>query len=156
MTVGTQLPFDRLVEMVDKSVMDLDLEGFGQIGEAKYLPVNIESQDFCSRNEFIHQVESCDFVVSYAGIGGVLTSLRNKKPIILMARKKEKGEHRNNHQVATVRELRDRPNIYVVGDEVSFREAVYEIRSNGAADHELDLKLRLSEEIDEISLGLGV
>lgn len=37
-TVGTQLPFDRLIEMVDEAAPELDQEIFAQTGSGKYIP----------------------------------------------------------------------------------------------------------------------
>ena len=131
LTVGTQLPFDRLVKMVDLSVNPLRLSCFAQIGLSNYTPVHVAYTDFCSRDEFIEQVKMCDLIISHAGMGSVLTASKFRKPIILMARNSELGEHRNDHQVASARELKSKPNVYVVENNVEFGEAINEILING-------------------------
>jgi UDP-N-acetylglucosamine transferase subunit ALG13 len=50
-------------------------------------------------------------------MGSILTALKYKKPIILFPRNADFGEHRNNHQQATLRSFKDTPGVYAAFSE---------------------------------------
>lgn len=116
LTIGTQLPFDRLVRDVDQVASQLDEVVVGQIGVGRYAPKCIETFDFMSPSQFEQCIVDSRAVISHAGIGTILTCLRFKKPLIAMARQAKQGEHRNDHQLATLSELGSTPGLYPVRD----------------------------------------
>ncbi|MEO1220884.1 MAG: glycosyltransferase, partial [Pseudomonadota bacterium] len=107
-TVGMQLGFDRLIKAMDDLAPNLGIEVIAQIGRGEYQPQNMESRISIAPAEFAKLVERCRLIVAHAGIGTVLTAQRFQKPILLMPRRYDHGEHRNDHQVATVRHLQGR------------------------------------------------
>jgi len=117
LTVGTQLPFDRLVEFVDTWCSDhKDKIVFGQIGPAKYLPRNFEYVDFMSSSEMAEVFQRAELVIAHAGMGTVLTALKERKPLVLVPRLASLSEHRNDHQLATARWLQTKLSIPVAYD----------------------------------------
>lgn len=112
-TVGTQLPFDRLVKAVDTFAKDLSKPVLAQIGRGSYTPQNMKWIKNIEPKDFDKVFRDATIIVSHAGIGTVLTAKRFGKPIILVPRKAALGEHRNDHQLATVSQLAGRPGIYV-------------------------------------------
>jgi UDP-N-acetylglucosamine transferase subunit ALG13 len=50
-------------------------------------------------------------------MGSILTALELGKPIIVMPRRRDLGEHRNDHQLATAAHFRERGNVRVAQDE---------------------------------------
>lgn len=107
LTVGSSLPFDRLVELVDRAVGD-GLVGepvFAQIGAGRYRPQHFEFVDFLSRNDYEARFREASAVVSHAGIGTIAAALKDRKPIIVMPRKKEHGELVDNHQTLTAQKF---------------------------------------------------
>ncbi|WP_172122694.1 MULTISPECIES: glycosyltransferase [unclassified Devosia] len=112
-TVGTQLPFDRLVAAVDELAPSLGVPVFGQVGRAAHLPSNMEWAPLLASDEFARRFAAASTIVAHAGIGTVLMAQRWRKPIILVPRRAGLGEHRNDHQLATCSELEGRPGIYV-------------------------------------------
>ena len=120
MTVGTQLPFDRLVKSMDMIAPELGEKVFAQIGVGKYLPKNFEYCRLVTPRELDEKFESADRIVSHAGTGSLLTARRYNKPIILFPRRASLGEHRNEHQLATCKhlELVDRVSIAYTEDEL--------------------------------------
>ncbi len=58
-------------------------------------------------------VREASVIVGHAGIGSILSAGRAGKPIILYPRRASLGEHRNEHQLATVAALCDRPGIHI-------------------------------------------
>jgi UDP-N-acetylglucosamine transferase subunit ALG13 len=136
LTVGTQLPFDRLVEIVDRAAPTLTDEVFAQIGESTLEPANLIWQRNVDPNEFERQFVAARFVVGHAGIGTVLMALRHNKPLVVMPRRAELGEHRNDHQMATCRALMDRRGVYVAYEETTLTDLLRsDLAPPGADDH---------------------
>jgi UDP-N-acetylglucosamine transferase subunit ALG13 len=101
-TVGTQLPFDRLIEAVDawagtRGAGDV----FAQIGPSGLVPRHIESAPFISPAECRERMREADAIVAHAGMGTILSALQLGKPLLVMPRMASLGEHRNEHQSAT-------------------------------------------------------
>ena len=122
LTMGTQEPFDRLVRAVDVWYGRSDRSHvlFGQIGEdrrSRYEPLNFEWVSRLSPVDYAARAQQTDLIVSHAGMGSILTALHHGKPIVIMPRLAQLREHRNDHQLATVKRLGNRPGIYVAEDE---------------------------------------
>lgn len=113
LTLGTQLPFERLVKAVDCAAEKLDEEVFGQIGNTVYKPVNMEFTNYMTPLEFDKQFAAARVVVAHAGIGSILSGFNAGKPLVIMARRAELGEHRNDHQLATVTQMKDILGVHV-------------------------------------------
>lgn len=114
LTIGTQLPFDRLVRTVDELLPQLGREGFGQIGRAGYRPRHMAWAEMLGPAEFEARMKAASVVVAHAGIGTILAARRHRKPLVIMPRLASLGEHRNDHQLATARELGTQRGVYVV------------------------------------------
>jgi UDP-N-acetylglucosamine transferase subunit ALG13 len=116
-TVGMQLGFDRLIAAMDALAPTLGMPVIAQTGKGSYKPSNMETRVKIAPAEFEALVSEARLIVSHAGIGTVLTAARCEKPILLMPRRAALGEHRNDHQLATVGKLAGRPGILVAADE---------------------------------------
>jgi UDP-N-acetylglucosamine transferase subunit ALG13 len=112
-TVGTQLPFDRLIQIVDKIAPELPERIFAQIGKGQYQPANFEWCRTIPPGDFDALIEQATLLVAHAGIGTVLMAQKRRKPLLLFPRRANLREHRNDHQLATVRGLRNRPGIHI-------------------------------------------
>jgi UDP-N-acetylglucosamine transferase subunit ALG13 len=122
-TVGGQLPFDRLVHAVDRWAAQQErTDVFAQIGKSSSPPKYIEWQRFLSPTEFQAKAREAEVIVAHAGIGSILTALELGKPIVLVPRRAQLGEHRNDHQWATVKYLRSSAGVVVAADEDELRE----------------------------------
>jgi UDP-N-acetylglucosamine transferase subunit ALG13 len=117
-TVGTQLPFDRLVTAVDSwAGQNLQTDIFAQVGEGGMLPFNLDSQARLTMKEFARQVADADLLISHAGMGSIITALDLGKPIIILPRLAVQGEHRNDHQLATANKFADIDGIHLAHNE---------------------------------------
>lgn len=117
-TVGTQLAFDRMIAVVDtwcKSNPSIDV--FAQIGPSDKKFNHLRYEKFISPQQANQSFMEAELIVAHAGMGSVLTSLKYKKPIIIVPRKASLGEHRNDHQLATAKWLATRQGITVAWDE---------------------------------------
>lgn len=103
-TIGTQLPFDRLIRAVDHWAQSRGRQDlFAQVGEeAGYLPKRFAWARSLSAQQFRERLDEASVIVAHAGIGTILSGLELGKPVIVMPRRASLGEHRNEHQAATV------------------------------------------------------
>ncbi|SFB95638.1 glycosyltransferase [Pseudoalteromonas denitrificans] len=117
-TVGTQIPFDRLITLVDEWVSESGTkqEVIAQVGSSVYSSKNITIFQSVEPEQFETYINDCDFIISHAGMGSILTALRVKKPIVIFPRKAALGEHRNDHQLATARSFANVDGVYAVHD----------------------------------------
>jgi UDP-N-acetylglucosamine transferase subunit ALG13 len=106
LTVGAQVPFDRLVLCVDRWAADRGrTDVFAQIGRRAWRPQFIQWIDMMGPVEFRRKVADADVVVAHAGTGTILTALEFGKPIVVMPRRADLKETRNEHQLATAMQL---------------------------------------------------
>jgi UDP-N-acetylglucosamine transferase subunit ALG13 len=116
-TVGTQLPFDRLIQIMDRLAPSLALPVFAQTGPGTYRPRNIEWEPIVYPAAFEDMMARASVIIAHAGIGTVIGAKKWNKPIVLFPRKAQFGEHRNDHQLATAMRLEGRSGIYVAYEE---------------------------------------
>ncbi|MCA9440614.1 MAG: glycosyl transferase family 28 [Candidatus Omnitrophica bacterium] len=125
LTVGTQLPFDRLVRTVDEWAGDHPGKPvFAQIGPTEYKPKNMEFMPFVDPTDCRSRILSSSLIISHAGMGTILTCLRNRKPILVMPRRAALSEHRNDHQLATVEKLRGKKGVHIAMEETELIEMI--------------------------------
>ena len=127
-TVGTQLPFDRLVRSVDDWASSGKHEVFAQIGPSPYRPKHMAWARFVEADECRRRFESASVIVAHAGMGSLITALELGKPIVVMPRRADLGEHRNDHQLATARRLVTQERAVVAFSEEELRGALDRIR----------------------------
>ncbi|MEM6487156.1 MAG: glycosyltransferase [Pseudomonadota bacterium] len=117
LTVGTQVSFRRLAEAVDGWCADNPkTRVFGQLGamsEDDYRPAHFSWVEFLDPADFSQRLASAELIVAHAGMGSIISALSLAKPIVIMPRRAELGEHRNDHQMATARQMESRPGVHV-------------------------------------------
>ena len=117
-TVGAQMPFDRLIRAVDEWAASRGRSDvFAQIGPSDYCSKVIETTRFIDPPNFRKRAERAKVIVAHAGMGTIITALEYGKPIIVMPRRGDLRETRNDHQVATVKHLAEQGRIVVAFDE---------------------------------------
>lgn len=108
-TVGTQLPFDRLVRSIDEwAGRSGRSDVFAQIGDTEFRPSHIQWAPFLSPGETAKRISDANVIVAHAGMGTIIAGLEAAKPIIVFPRRADLGEHRNDHQLATARRFGER------------------------------------------------
>jgi UDP-N-acetylglucosamine transferase subunit ALG13 len=131
-TVGTDLPFDRMVRVVDDWAGATKREDvFAQVGDTAWSPKNIRHTRFLEPKEYSAVLVKASAVISHAGMGTIISALRYQKPLLVMPRHAWLGEQGNEHQLATVRRLLQRGLLTVALDEASLRRQL---------DHLADLR----------------
>lgn len=127
-TVGAQMPFDRLVRTVDQWAAETERDDvFAQIGESSYRPHRIDFRRFILPEQFERCFRQADVIVSHAGAGSVLTALRVQRPILVMPRLGRLNETRNDHQVAMAGRFEQLGYVTVAGDEIELRRKLHHI-----------------------------
>ena len=117
-TIGSLVPFDRLIRVMDEIAPSMKGETFfAQIGDGAYEPKNMPFARLLPRREFVAKVTECKLIVAHAGMGSVISAMEIGRPIILLPRVLEWGEHTTDHQMATARWLQDKPGIHVCMDD---------------------------------------
>jgi UDP-N-acetylglucosamine transferase subunit ALG13 len=124
-TVGSQLPFDRLIEALDEIAPTLQgKEIIAQVFGMKYQPKNIKTLDYISPSEFKGYIESSELVISHAGTGTILSVAQLEKPLIVFPRSGKLKETRNDHQLSTCRMLEKISKLQVAYDKDQLREKI--------------------------------
>jgi UDP-N-acetylglucosamine transferase subunit ALG13 len=116
-TVGMQLGFDRLIMAMDEIAPGLGKAVVAQVGKGSYRPKNMEVQARLDPLSFQALAQEADLLVGHAGIGTIITAARASKPLVLFPRLANLQEHRNDHQLATVRNLEGRKGVFVAYQE---------------------------------------
>ena len=116
-TIGTQLPFDRLIIALDQwAALNPETEVFAQVGRGAYEPEHIRWTRDMDPQDFRGQLANCDTVVAHAGMGTIISAIEMGKRVIVMPRRASLGEHRNEHQLATANRLEHLNGLQVVHD----------------------------------------
>ena len=117
-TVGTDMPFDRMMKVVDRWAAERGRqEVFAQIGEGGLEPRHIPFVNFFEPVEFKQRFASANLIIGHAGMGTILSALLHGKPILVMPKLARLGEHRNEHQTATAKRMMALGNVNVAFDE---------------------------------------
>jgi UDP-N-acetylglucosamine transferase subunit ALG13 len=117
-TVGSQEPFDRLIRAIDEwAGLRARADVFAQVAGSTYRAKHIEVTDFVDPSEFSRRVEGAAVVVAHAGMGSIISALELGKPIVVMPRRANLRETRNDHQVATAGRFGQQGRVIVAQDE---------------------------------------
>ncbi len=63
------------------------------------------------------KIQQASLIIAHAGMGSIITALEMGKPIIVMPRRSDLNEHRNNHQISTAKKFLEQGTIHVAMDE---------------------------------------
>jgi UDP-N-acetylglucosamine transferase subunit ALG13 len=107
LTVGSALPFDRLVRLIDEAVEDSTIvdDVFAQIGSGSYVPRRLEYARFLEKRQYDDCLNRATAIISHAGIGTISCALKMNKPILVMPRRKANRELVDDHQLMTARKF---------------------------------------------------
>jgi len=120
LTVGNTDPFDRLVEAVDRwaGTHPSASQVLAQIGNGNYKPRNCKYVRFLSPAVYHDSFSRARLVIGHAGMGTIISALEQHKLIALLPRLAERGEVRNQHQLATIQHFCKLKDVLVADSEV--------------------------------------
>jgi UDP-N-acetylglucosamine transferase subunit ALG13 len=137
LALGTQLPFDRLTRAMDDWCARTPDHGvLGQIadlGPHNHRPVHYQWHERMAPGDFEDAFARADFVVAHAGMGVIITALTMGKPIVIMPRRADLKEHRNEHQRATAARFGRRPGVQVIESPQALHAALDALHGGGGA-----------------------
>ena len=133
-TIGTMLPFDRLVQALDRWAGEHPAsEVFAQIGRGSYEPRNMPWTRLLPPQDFAALARRASVIVAHAGTGSYFLAAELGKPIVMLPRLSANREHTTDHQVHTAAWLRGKPGVYVALSETEIAPAIAEAQAQGAA-----------------------
>ncbi|MEH7384314.1 PssE/Cps14G family polysaccharide biosynthesis glycosyltransferase [Bacillus sp. JJ1521] len=100
-TVGTQkFQFNRLFQKLDelKQENKIQDEIISQIGYSTYKPKHYKHYEMLSSKEVSTFLSDSEICICHAGTSSIIQALKYEKKVIVVPRKKEFGEHVDNHQ----------------------------------------------------------
>ena len=122
-TVGSVLPFDRLIRAVDEWAASRNRSDvFAQVGRSRYRPRKIAYTSLLVPWEFRRRVVEADLVVAHAGVGTILTALELEKPLLVMPRRAALREHTSDHQVEMAKRFGLECQVSVAYDEAALMQ----------------------------------
>ena len=144
-TVGHQMPFDRLVRAVDDWAEQTGRDDiFAQIGNAEYRPVNFPFASSLPPREFMRRMKEATGIVAHAGTGTIIAALELQKPLLVMPRRSALGETRNDHQIPTARRFAETGSVLSADDEDQLVRCMDELESfqpRGMIEHHASVEL---------------
>ncbi|HEX9904774.1 MAG TPA: glycosyltransferase [Propylenella sp.] len=131
-TVGSMMPFDRLIEAMDQWAAEhKEAEVFAQIGEGAYWPRHMQWARTITPAGFCERVANSDLVVAHAGMGSIIVAAEAGKPIVIMPRVPSARELTTDHQLHTARRLQGHPGIYVATSEAELPSRIQRALNEG-------------------------
>ena len=119
------MPFDRLIQVMDKwAEHHPEQDTFAQIGRGSYLPAHMRWTRMLSPKEFRATVSTSHVVVAHAGMGSFFSCVEMLKPLVMLPRDASRNEVTTDHQVGTLRWLRNKPGIYVAMSDDEVPDAI--------------------------------
>ncbi len=129
-TVGGQMPFNRLIKTVDKWVSNRrDIQCFAQIGPGGWRPKHMAWVEFLPPTVLREKMKNAEFVIAHAGMGTILSALDLGKKLIVMPRRGHLLETRNDHQVDTCKRLKAMGLIVYAADEMQLPSLLKDIET---------------------------
>ncbi|WP_407430171.1 glycosyltransferase [Arcticibacter sp.] len=124
-TTGTQAPFNRLIRAMEEIAGELvDEEVVAQAFGVDFVVRNMKIVEFLTPEEYMGIFSKARLIISHAGMGTIISALKERKPIIIVPRIAAYGEHRNEHQLATANKIAQLNYMPVVYNMDELREVV--------------------------------
>lgn len=120
-TVGThEQQFDRLVAYMDQLAGDglIREDVIIQTGFSTYEPKHCNWSSLFPYSEMQKNIENARIVITHGGPSSFIAALQIGKIPIVVPRKKEFGEHVNNHQVTFCKQVEDRYGNILVAESI--------------------------------------
>lgn len=112
-TVGSMMAFDRLIISMDQwARAHADTDVVAQIGGGAYRPNHMRWTRMLAPSKFQEVVRDAAVMVAHAGMGSYFVAAEMHKPIVMLPRLAANREHTTDHQLHTIKWLRDRPGVY--------------------------------------------
>lgn len=123
--VGTQVPFERLLDAVSEwRVVNPSEHVVAQVGKGGTSRSGLQCFETLDKASFDKILKSASLIVSHAGMGAIISALCAGVPIIIMPRRADLMEHRNDHQIATARAMESKQGVTVAWEACELKQAL--------------------------------
>lgn len=127
-SVGSMLPFDRLVKAVDDwAAANPDQQVFIQIGRSAYEPRHAPWTRIMPAEEYRDRIRGARLFVAHVGMGSILQGLEERRQMLLLPRHQALKEHTTDHQLHTAKRFRDTPGLRIVDDVPALQASMTEL-----------------------------
>jgi len=124
-TVGTMfMDFPRLINAVDKIALETGEKVIVQRGMGETIPQHCEHFTFKPRADVLDIQREARVIVAHAGIGCAIDALTEKRPLIVVPRRKALNEHMDDHQLQIAQAIDKRRWGRMVADVANLAAAV--------------------------------
>ena len=92
---------NRLLEAADRlaEYHVVSEEVWMQTGYSTYEPKYCRSARFFGQEEMTEKIKACSLLICHAGVGTILSGIKDGKKVIVMPRYRKYGEHVDDHQL---------------------------------------------------------
>lgn len=147
-TVGTQLPFERLVAAVDAWAggRSPGPDVLAQVGDGRTDYPHLRCVRTLDAEGYTRAIAETRLMVAHAGTGSILTALDQGIPVIVMPRDPALAEHRDDHQMQTARQLEKMGLVFVAWREAELPALIE--NALAPANHGRVVRRRCTELVD--------
>jgi len=132
--VGTQFPFNRLIEYMDAWAADHNEEVIAQISDGDYIPQHMKWERFLDGEQYNENIAEASVFVSHAGMGNIISAREQQTPIIVMNRQFKLGEHRNDHQADGLKWMGKLEGVLTASTEEELQQQIHTIKSSNFSE----------------------
>ena len=132
--VGTQFPFNRLIENMDAWAAKHNEDVIAQISEGDYIPKHMKWDRFLDGDQYNKNIREASVFISHAGMGNIISAREQQTPIIVMNRQFKLGEHRNDHQADGLKWMGKLEGVMTASTKEELFEAIHTIRSSNFSE----------------------
>jgi len=157
-TLGSQkFQFNRLLKSIDELIVNgrLQSDVFAQIGYSDYEPQYYGYKPFLDRNEFAEAISKAEIIITHGGTGAIINAVKKGKKVIAVPRRKEFGEHVDNHQFQLVGQFKDLNLICQCNDCSKLDEALEYVKRTKFATYHSNTQI-IIDSIEKFILGVNI
>lgn len=132
--VGTQFPFNRLIEYMDSWAANHNEEVIAQISDGNYIPQHMKWERFLDGEQYNKNIAEASIFVSHAGMGNIISAREQQTPIIVMNRQFKLGEHRNDHQADGLKWMGKLEGVLTASTEDELSQQIHTIKSSNFSE----------------------
>jgi len=112
-SVGSMFAFDRLVRAVDDwAAAHPAVPVLIQIGSGDYEPTTAAFVRMMPPAVYQQRIRDARLFVAHAGMGSIIAAIEAGKPLLMMPRRFDQGEHTTDHQFATLAKFAHRDGLH--------------------------------------------
>ena len=131
--LGTQkFPFNRLIKalnaLVEKGVFkpeEIVMQSSLYEVEPKFT-----HYELIPASQFEELIEKAELVITHSGVNSIISCMKRTKPLVIVPRLKQYGEHVDNHQVEIAQLMKQKFDVIVVEDMKDLEGAIKEAKNH--------------------------